>query len=272
MILQPSALATRRFNEEKKKLHRQNSSSSASRASKVPLSLDNPLNHVKGCWHRSVICFYHLKNLAYQPIVLFLLFVSRLNDFGDWANRKLEAAMPGDFLFVKRYAQCLVPIVVYVVMGAVSLGFVEGWDTSSSFYFAITTVTTVGYGDVAPKTVLGRLICVAYCPLSVLVLTNTGIQISNLMQSKTFSKLTLKDLLNMDTNKDGKISEVEFTIALLTGMGHVREATMELIHQQFQYLDKSGDGYLVSFIRVAVTVMDNVMPRGNDNLIATADI
>ena len=61
-----------------------------------------------------------------------------------------------------------------------------------------------------------------------------GVQIAHLMQSKSFRKLTMKDLLKMDNNRDGKITEVEFTLAVLTGMGHIREATMDLIHLQFQ--------------------------------------
>lgn len=41
------------------------------------------------------------------------------------------------------------------------------WNFYNSFFFAITVVTTIGYGHVSPSTVSGRLFCVAYAMLGV---------------------------------------------------------------------------------------------------------
>ncbi|OQR76429.1 open rectifier potassium channel protein 1-like, partial [Tropilaelaps mercedesae] len=41
------------------------------------------------------------------------------------------------------------------------------WNFYNSFFFAITVVTTIGYGHVSPSTVPGRLFCVAYAMLGV---------------------------------------------------------------------------------------------------------
>ncbi|XP_022707888.1 potassium channel subfamily K member 2-like [Varroa jacobsoni] len=41
------------------------------------------------------------------------------------------------------------------------------WNFYNSFFFAITVVTTIGYGHVSPSTVAGRLFCVAYAMLGV---------------------------------------------------------------------------------------------------------
>jgi hypothetical protein len=39
---------------------------------------------------------------------------------------------------------------------------VEGWSLLDSAYFSVVTIATVGYGDLAPKTVLGKLFTIGY--------------------------------------------------------------------------------------------------------------
>ena len=60
------------------------------------------------------------------------------------------------------------------VQGAVTLAFtliviattfywaVEGWSLLDSAYFSVVTIATVGYGDFAPKTALGKLFTMCY--------------------------------------------------------------------------------------------------------------
>ncbi|MFQ6079108.1 MAG: potassium channel family protein [Thermodesulfobacteriota bacterium] len=52
------------------------------------------------------------------------------------------------------------PIIILasiLVMGGIGFHLIEGIDIATSFYWTISTVTTVGYGDVVPQTEVGRV-------------------------------------------------------------------------------------------------------------------
>ncbi len=53
-------------------------------------------------------------------------------------------------------------VVLILVSGTLVYHAVEGWRYLDSFYFSVTTLTTVGLGDFAPKTDLGKLFTIAY--------------------------------------------------------------------------------------------------------------
>ena len=44
---------------------------------------------------------------------------------------------------------------------------VEGWSYLDSAYFVTATVTTIGYGDIVPKTELGKLLTIIFSWLGV---------------------------------------------------------------------------------------------------------
>jgi voltage-gated potassium channel len=54
-----------------------------------------------------------------------------------------------------RYA--ILAVFVAIAVGAAGFHLIEGWSLLDSLYVATQTVTTVGYGDVAPHTFAGRL-------------------------------------------------------------------------------------------------------------------
>jgi ion channel len=48
---------------------------------------------------------------------------------------------------------------IIVALGVV-IGLIEGWSVQESIYFAFVSGLTIGYGDLAPKTLLTRLLAI----------------------------------------------------------------------------------------------------------------
>jgi voltage-gated potassium channel len=53
-------------------------------------------------------------------------------------------------------------VLILLGTGTLFYHFVEGWKLLDSLYFSVTTLTTVGYGDLAPKTGFGKLFTIVY--------------------------------------------------------------------------------------------------------------
>ncbi|MFA7717992.1 MAG: potassium channel family protein [Candidatus Absconditabacterales bacterium] len=53
-------------------------------------------------------------------------------------------------------------IIIIVVIGTIAFHIVEGWNLFNSFYFTTVTMSTIGYGDMAPLTHGGKVIAIIY--------------------------------------------------------------------------------------------------------------
>ncbi|MFA5106460.1 MAG: potassium channel family protein [Candidatus Micrarchaeia archaeon] len=56
----------------------------------------------------------------------------------------------------------LLAILILNLFGIIAYHFLEGWTWIDSLYFSSATLTTVGYGDIVPKTDMGRLFTILY--------------------------------------------------------------------------------------------------------------
>ena len=72
--------------------------------------------------------------------------------------RAIRDAWKSDELF-----RVLLALVVSLLLsGTVFFTLVEGWSVLDSFYFSVTTLTTVGFGDPAPATAAGKIFTILY--------------------------------------------------------------------------------------------------------------
>ena len=64
-----------------------------------------------------------------------------------------------------------------IVIATVFYWLVEGWSLLDSAYFSVVTIATVGYGDLAPKTVLGKIFTIGYiiCGIGIFVAAVTAL-------------------------------------------------------------------------------------------------
>jgi hypothetical protein len=51
-------------------------------------------------------------------------------------------------------------LLVLIIVFGVAAGLVEGWSVQESIYFSFVSGLTIGYGDFAPKTLLGRTLAI----------------------------------------------------------------------------------------------------------------
>jgi voltage-gated potassium channel len=72
--------------------------------------------------------------------------------------RAIVAAWNSDVAF-----RTLLALVVSLLLsGTTFFTLVEGWSVLDSFYFSVTTLTTVGFGDPAPATAVGKIFTIVY--------------------------------------------------------------------------------------------------------------
>lgn len=60
-------------------------------------------------------------------------------------------------------------VTALIVLATVFYRMVEQWAWIDALYFAVVTIATVGYGDLVPRTVLGKLFTIVY------ILTGIGL-------------------------------------------------------------------------------------------------
>ena len=139
--------------------------------------------------------------------------------------------------------------VVYGTMGAEELSWAE------SFYLAVNTATTVGFGDVVPASYSGRVFWIFWGP-SLFVLL--ALAVLGALERFITARLGAKRAAIRDAafacdgdyantfkpDSEGRISEVEFVTKLLTRLKLAPQAAVDEIRAQYRALDADYDGFV----------------------------
>ena len=76
--------------------------------------------------------------------------------------RRLVHGITGAWRREPQFRSLTFLVVFTLLSGTLFYRAVEGWSTVDAFYFSVTTLTTVGLGDLAPTTTFGKLFTSVY--------------------------------------------------------------------------------------------------------------
>ena len=66
-----------------------------------------------------------------------------------------------------------------ITTGSIFFCLVEGWSLLDAIYFSVITLATVGYGDLVPKTVPGKIFTMVYVLCGVGIFVSTAAALAN---------------------------------------------------------------------------------------------
>uniref|UniRef100_U3K8S6 Potassium two pore domain channel subfamily K member 17 n=1 Tax=Ficedula albicollis TaxID=59894 RepID=U3K8S6_FICAL len=120
------------------------------------------------------------------------------------------------------------------------------WDYSGSFFFSISAITTIGYGNLSPSTAVGRIFCIVFAlfgiPLNLVLLNEIG---QLMLLGVQHCARRLEEVLHWQN----KASFLMKTCALVTGL------LLFLLLPPLLFSDKEGwsyeEGFYYSFITLS---------------------
>jgi potassium channel subfamily K len=143
-------------------------------------------------------------------------------------------------------------MVVQLSFSALFMQVEEGWTFLDAFYHCMMTASTVGFGEVGPKSQAGRAIAIVHITLSTAFfagLMNAAQHIQEadaqlhkrqeLMQKQLDPNLISK----LDVNNNG-VDRLEFLVGMLTSLGVVEPEEVQIFLDRFDELDHDGSGKL----------------------------
>lgn len=150
-----------------------------------------------------------------------------------------------------KVALALGVVFLCVGLGVGVLHFVERLGWLDSFYLSVMSVTTVGYGDRAFKTLHGRIFAAIWLLVSTLAVARAFLFLAEARVDKRHRKManwvlgqdmTVAEFLAADIDNNGFVSKSEYVIYKLKEMGKVSEKDIMQVSEKFDRLDTGNCG------------------------------
>lgn len=144
--------------------------------------------------------------------------------------------------YARRYMRAtLGPLVVLLIGVAYSAAVVDR-SLVDTLYYSVVTMTTVGYGDVAPATNAEKAMALVYLPVAVTALANMLSDFKSISTRRAIRSddhvSNVESLLLAEARGDPTetLTEAEFLVGVLTQHGLIDQATIRAIRSQFETL------------------------------------
>ncbi|KAI3409415.1 uncharacterized protein J3R85_019355 [Psidium guajava] len=150
-----------------------------------------------------------------------------------------------------KVALALGVVVICIGIGAGVMHFVENLDWLDSFYLSVMSVTTVGYGDRAFKSLPGRIFASIWLLVSTLAVARAFLFLAEARVDKRQRRvaewvlgqdMTIAEFLEADIDNNGFVSKSEYVIYKLKEMKKVSEKDIMQICNKFDQLDSGNCG------------------------------
>ncbi|KAJ7947151.1 Two-pore potassium channel like [Quillaja saponaria] len=150
-----------------------------------------------------------------------------------------------------KVALALGVVVLCIGIGVGVMHFVERLGWLDSFYLSVMSVTTVGYGDRAFKSLPGRIFASIWLLVSTLAVARAFLYLAEARVDKRHRRMakwilgqdmTVSEFLAADIENNGFVSKSEYVMYKLKEMGKVSEKDISQICNKFDRLDTGNCG------------------------------
>jgi hypothetical protein len=180
---------------------------------------------------------------------------------------KLDHPEKGACGSVGKLELALLSLLTVILLGSFAFCYLDDLSFVDAFYLTVVTVSTVGYGDLAPSSLYSKIFACFFVPLGVAFVASAIDLVSSRITSAREDELEKfvlgqfgergslesNDLTAFDFEELQRATQVkygapmsrnDFRLAMLLRLGRVEHDDMKMIDQVFTTLDADGSGFI----------------------------